>query len=64
MKEKTSSVRWMGIAFIISASLLFLPLTYHLALAGLVSFQKEYAYHLNSADYYTLGFQDFAIYGF
>lgn len=50
MKEKTSSLKWIGIAFSILASLLLPSLTSHLALAGLVSFQKEYTYQASEYD--------------
>jgi tetratricopeptide (TPR) repeat protein len=50
MKEKISFLKWTGIAFTILISFLFPPLTSHLALAGLVSFQKEYAYQASEYD--------------
>jgi tetratricopeptide (TPR) repeat protein len=50
MKEIIFFLKWTGIAFIILISFLFAPLTSHLALAGLVSFQKEYAYQASEYD--------------
>ncbi len=50
MKEKSSLLKWTGIAFTILTSFLFPSLTSHLAFAGLVSFQKEYAYQASEYD--------------